>query len=644
MKHIKSNRPKCVLGATIGAGIGLLGSIGSSIIGGAGSAKAARKQRQLQAYQNAITTGQSYSDMLNSSLNNYDNTMYNEIAKYGKSKKKKNHKKNEIEAQNGELVYAPDGMEVLDGGVAIPVGNDTFLLQGSSHNEINESGKTGIGLNLPKGHIISDEVMFGNQSPASKVLSGKESVQDAVTEQDLFKQINNIQEPIAEHGKSVTKKPFFKNIIPYDMSLLGTNNTNYPKLNRNVYRDSKLSNIYNDPYNNFYYTLHNDDVMNSVIFTPNGDVASTPINPAFPYYMRTIDNIRGAQDINSETYKDVLNTIRQPKEFFDSVKVNTNPFISMPYNIKLYPMNAVPRKKYALGTGRTKGTNITDKSNWTYVNGVPQWNGLLSARPNYVPESIMPDYDKTKLPEVNISVTKPSVPLSNSNLMKGTATPTVTTSSVINNTNDFNTSAAMNAGINALGSLATGLIGNYYLNKLSTPTAPAQLYSRKLKTNYNINPQITEYNNQLNNNIKQINNNVASSAAALKQYNILNGTYNNELDKLYATKETEETKLINQDLLNQQETASKNVAMYNDYLNNYNQTYNNIINAKADNIAKTIGGVTSAGNSYFDIDRLDKQNMLGFATALAQAKDPEATLRSIDTIYNNKKYRNYLIR
>lgn len=643
MKRIKSNRPKCVLGAAIGAGIGLLGSIGSSIIGGASSAKAARKQRQLQAYQNAITTGQSYSDMLNSSLNNYDNTMYNEIAKYGKSKKKKKYKKNEIEAQDGELVYAPDGMKVLDGGMAIPVGKDTFLLQGSTHDEINESGKTGIGLDLPKGHIISDEPMFGNQSPANKVLSGEESIQDAVTEQDLFKRINNIQEPIAEHGKSVTKKPFFKEVIPYDMSLYGTDNINYPKQNRNIYRDTKLSNIYNDPYNNFYYTLHNDDVMNSVIFTQNGDVASTPINPVFPYYMRNIDNIRGAQDINSETYKHVLNTIRQPREFFDSIKANTNPFISMPYNIKLYPINAVPRKKYVLGSGRTKGTNINDKSNWIYINGVPQWNGVLSARPNYVPESIMPNVDRNSLSPVSITVTKPPVPLQNPILMKG-ATSSVTTAPVINNTNNFNTSAAINSGINALGSLATGLIGNYYLNKLSTPTAPAQMYSRKLKTNYNINPQITEYNNQLNNSLKQVNNNVVSSAAALKQYNTLNGAYNTELDKLYATKETEEAKLINQDLLNQQETASKNIAMYNDYLNNYNQTYNNIVNAKADNIAKTIGGIASAGNSYFDIDRLDKQNMLGFATTLAQAKDPEGTLRSIDIMYNNRKFRNYLIR
>ena len=66
-----------------------------------------------------------------------------------------NYKKN----LNRDLIYSCGGrkslkaatgakVKITDGGVAIPIGNGNFLLRGSSHNQINESGHTGIGMKV----------------------------------------------------------------------------------------------------------------------------------------------------------------------------------------------------------------------------------------------------------------------------------------------------------------------------------------------------------------------------------------------------------------------------------------------------------------------------------------------------------------
>ena len=102
---------------------------------------------------------------------------------------------------NQDLIYACGGrkslraatgakVQITDGGVAIPIGNGNFLLRGSSHNQVNESGHTGIGMKVGKrtieaegGEVIrptrkslliySRRLPLGNGlTPAQSVLAG----------------------------------------------------------------------------------------------------------------------------------------------------------------------------------------------------------------------------------------------------------------------------------------------------------------------------------------------------------------------------------------------------------------------------------------------------------------------------------------
>jgi hypothetical protein len=78
---------------------------------------------------------------------------------------------------------------ITDGGVAIPLGNGLSLLRGATHEDINETGQTGIGINTGKGEIeaengeviqntgkelriFSDQPIFNGISPADAVQAG----------------------------------------------------------------------------------------------------------------------------------------------------------------------------------------------------------------------------------------------------------------------------------------------------------------------------------------------------------------------------------------------------------------------------------------------------------------------------------------
>lgn len=50
--------------------------------------------------------------------------------------------------RQGGRRHLRDGVSITDGGYAIPIGQNTFLLRGGSHEDINETGQTGIGINI----------------------------------------------------------------------------------------------------------------------------------------------------------------------------------------------------------------------------------------------------------------------------------------------------------------------------------------------------------------------------------------------------------------------------------------------------------------------------------------------------------------
>lgn len=159
---------------------------------------------------------------------------------------------------------------------------------------------------------------------------------------------------------------------------------------------------------------------------------------------------------------------------------------------------------------------------------------------------------------------------------------------------------AINLLSNIGGNIATTLINKRALNKMQAPPQPISQTAAKLRTNYNINPQLDNLRETAARYEEAVNNNTASSRTALarNQQNRFATALNT--NNLYGTKENEETKLINADRLNQQEVANKNVEEYNAWQDKVNAFKNTITEKKAENLVGLTQGITSGITSTIE--------------------------------------------
>lgn len=164
------DRPKAFLGALIGAGT----TIASAIINSNAQKEQARLQHELDLKTKAIEEANSMAQAYNLTENAqkaYEQQFRTPYAKGGRRKLR-------------------HGIQITDGGYAIPVGDNTYLLRGSSHQDINETGQTGIGIKAngteieaengevlqKKGNqlrIFSNSLNDNGETPAQEVLEGK---------------------------------------------------------------------------------------------------------------------------------------------------------------------------------------------------------------------------------------------------------------------------------------------------------------------------------------------------------------------------------------------------------------------------------------------------------------------------------------
>lgn len=189
---------------------------------------------------------------------------------------------------------------------------------------------------------------------------------------------------------------------------------------------------------------------------------------------------------------------------------------------------------------------------------------------------------------------------------------------------------AINLLSNIGGNIATTLINRRMLNKMQAPSQPMSQTAAKLKTNYNINPQLDNLRETAAKYEEAVNNNTASSKTALarNQQNRFATALNT--NTLYSTKENEETKLINTDRLNQQEVANKNVEAYNAWQDKVNAFKNAITEKKAENLVGLTQGITSGITSTIEnIQQRMRDDKTILANALSHPNLP------IEEFYHN---------
>lgn len=196
--RLRGERPKAFWGALVGGAMNLIGSAISS------KSQARAIRRQIEAQKEAARTQLELANNSNlaSTLNSYATATrsYNDEDDYNLKYR-----------LGGNKRLGSNRIYITDGGNATKIGNDTYLLRGGSHEQTNETGQTGIGINVGGNEveaeggevaqkkngalrIFSAQPILGNgMSPAQAILRGynKDKVFNA---QQAFKRRNGLKD------------------------------------------------------------------------------------------------------------------------------------------------------------------------------------------------------------------------------------------------------------------------------------------------------------------------------------------------------------------------------------------------------------------------------------------------------------------
>lgn len=146
---------------------------------------------------------------------------------------------------------------------------------------------------------------------------------------------------------------------------------------------------------------------------------------------------------------------------------------------------------------------------------------------------------------------------------------------------------------NTIGSITNYNSNRRTLNNMKYSSAPIPIQAKKLKTRFNINPQLDKIREYLKATNRDIDANTASSRVALARKGIARTNALLQTNNLYATKENAETQLLNQDNMNQQNVAARNVEMYNRWREGKSNFDNMLLEKHAENTSDLIRGLTT---------------------------------------------------
>ena len=208
-------RKKCWIGAAIGAAT----SIAGSLFGNGAKKREMRRQKSIQDWQNTTQEAANMTTALNNSQDYQEDYLrqFRTAARLGKTPGAK-------------------GIYITDGGDATKIGNNTYLLRGGSHEDVNKTGQTGIGINVGGNEVEAEggevaqkkngalrifsaqPILSNGMSPAQAILRGYNK--DYVfSQQQAFKKRNGLKDDgsKAAFGNLITI-PFAdiaKNVVDY---------------------------------------------------------------------------------------------------------------------------------------------------------------------------------------------------------------------------------------------------------------------------------------------------------------------------------------------------------------------------------------------------------------------------------------------
>lgn len=182
-------------------------------------------------------------------------------------------------------------------------------------------------------------------------------------------------------------------------------------------------------------------------------------------------------------------------------------------------------------------------------------------------------------------------------------------------------------GSNMAGSLASYFSSRRAINKMKGPGQPTLISANKLKTKYNINPQLDRIREDKFETYRDIDSNTASSRVSLARKQRVRNAAGQAANELYGNKENIETNLINQDRRNQQSVRQFNAQQYNQYIDRKAAFDNGIREAKVTNINNLFSGINAGIQDM--ISRYENRKALNNTIGAMRASAPNVDDRTM---------------
>ena len=542
-------RKKCWIGAAIGAAT----SIAGSLFGAAAQKREMRRQKSIQDWQNTTQEAANMTTALNNSQDYQEDYLrqFRTAARLGKT-------------------LGAKGIYITDGGDATKIGNNTYLLRGGSHEDINETGQTGIGINVGGNEveaeggevaqkkngalrIFSAQPILGNgMSPAQAILRGynKDKV---FSQQQAFKKRNGLKD---------------------DGSRL-----------RNGGLTSKDRGSSKHPYPS----------VSSKDFAGGGRSYPIPTKADAVDALR-LAGLHGRSDVRSKVYskypslrkKSLLGSCSRPVK---GIRPKANTGIFVPYNKRYSSIYDIPDYDYDYYGGNALGNN----------------EAVVIAK-RIKPTFMKPNNDAMNLIKVPKEEDVPYIPQRHNR------------SRTIFSGGDY-----LGLGIDTLAALSTGLVNYNTAGKYTLPDRAPIIQASKLPTTYNINPEIEEVKRYRDRLTGQTFNNTSSSVAALNRSGAINLDALSNLSKLWATKENEENKMLTEDAKNQQTVAAQNAQNELARQSEIARIKNEANQAKGDALNVGLSGLSQAWTNFWTAGRTAYEDDQSRRAMIASSKEATPT-------------------
>lgn len=556
MRTINNQRPKAFIGAAISIGTRLIGGI----IGGAKRRKAEKAARLEQERQAKLQAAQQQASYMTENAEN-DANVYKNI-------------RNQLMRNGGNIPRKGVAPLIAEGGTAIPIKKDSFLLKGRKHNtggiiigkgknSIEAEGDEVVQITPKQLKVFSAQPILNGNSPAELVQKGAEPSK-VFNAQEEFKDKNNLNDDGTKNNSKM-KNGGIRKIYP---SLSGRYyGKNEGRAIRSL-REARSKDYGSDkkPYPS----------VKSKDFAGGGRSYPIPTKADARDALR-LAGLHGRSDVKAKVYKK-------------------------------YP--ELKNKKATLGTFRSlTGAN----------------RRLLALNQNVPSAGITAG---AKIINPSASSIKPMNLSSNNgskgfNLFKGI------------DKGEAISSGIGAAGTLISGLLNKGSIDKTSAPQVPTPQliAPA-----KLKTSVNINPQLSDFRESELSQNRLVEGNTASSVASVARQQRISNNALSQRSRLRGEKENLETQLQNQDAINRQQVASSNAQQINEAnrFNSISatQTANDKIQAIANNRTQMIEGITSGVRDYQL--GVDKKRSEENATAAMMSANPEQMELFLKLMEKNK--------